>query len=671
MEQLVSSVCVVRSCSLHCSKYSSLQRPVISIASESTVIIMTTTPQKCSRRRRPLRLSWLAVVWTTTAAAITGGDLQFCCSFGFAPFAPWTRSRRVFVAEQRRRFLSPTFLLHAFYSDSNADVIFGSANQTAGSVSYGELDDDDIDDDDANDSRRSAYRQRVQELLQESDEEFRKQRKAQQWGQFANASSAQEIQTILQEQLQRIQAENAIQAQHAAASGVEFQFLEPKEYDSSGSGIGGVFEDSGNVRISAGSAKGGSWFAEMDEELKDEWKALTMGDASPNYYDDNEDVDGDEGNAAGDLDVKLDEASGKIVPREALAGVRVGSAGGWTLEVFPGDFVVHRKFGIGRFERTCLRPKTKLTKAELKARDERRAEILTRELRKKKGGVTPEQIQAIRSKFGTEEDTDPVSNPQTTVLEISYADAVVHVPVDRAYRLSRYRAGDAVVKPKLSRARSEAWTTAKRRAEENTLELAQDVLALYATRETLNRPPFDPVVEVKVKEFEKSFPFTPTIDQIKCFEDVENDMVWRSRPMDRLVCGDVGFGKTEVAIRALYRAVANGRQAAMLAPTGVLASQHYKNIMKRMGPGTPHNVTITLLRRGMSKTTKSGQMLREQIGSGEIQLIVGTHSLLSNDVKYKNLGLLVVDEEQRFGVRQKERLKLICDGIDVLTLSAT
>ena len=294
-----------------------------------------------------------------------------------------------------------------------------------------------------------------------------------------------------------------------------------------------------------------------------------------------------------------------------------------------------------------------------------------RRLSKEEGGVTPDVIQQIRGKFGTDEDTDPISNPQTTVLEISYADAVVHVPVERAYRLSRYRAGDSVVKPKLSRVRGEAWAKAKEKVEENTLQLAQDVLALYATRETLQRQPMDPTIEDLVKRFEETFPYEPTPDQKKSFEDVENDMVWRSRPMDRLVCGDVGFGKTEVAIRALFRAVSNGQQAALLAPTGVLAAQHYKNILKRMGPGTPWNIDVSLLRGGMGKHTKVGRELREKIANGGTRLIVGTHALLANDLEYSDLGLLVVDEEQRFGVKQKERLKLICGGVDVLTLSAT
>jgi transcription-repair coupling factor (superfamily II helicase) len=124
-------------------------------------------------------------------------------------------------------------------------------------------------------------------------------------------------------------------------------------------------------------------------------------------------------------------------------------------------------------------------------------------------------------------------------------------------------------------------------------------------------------------------------------------------------------------MRALYRTVANGRQAVLLAPTGVLSSQHYKNVLKRMGEDTVFNKQVALLRGGMTKNTKAGKELRQKIASGEIDIVVGTHALLSNDLKYKDLGLLVVDEEQRFGVKQKERLKVLCGGIDVLTLSAT
>ena len=367
-------------------------------------------------------------------------------------------------------------------------------------------------------------------------------------------------------------------------------------------------------------------------------------------------------------DNTIQVVNGKIQSRQQLMGISVGSAGGWSLEVYPGDFVVHRKFGIGKYEKVVLQPKKKLSAEEKDRQEERRKEIINELM---KDGKNLEEIQRVVETFGTDEDNDPISNPMATLLEIAYSDAVVHVPIDRAYRLSRYRAGDAAIKPRLSRVKGEAWAKAKRKVEANTAQMAEDVLALYATRETLNRTPFDPSVEGRVKKFAESFPFEPTPDQKKCFEDVENDMVWRSRPMDRLICGDVGFGKTEVAMRALFRAVANGRQAALLAPTGVLAAQHYKQVVKRMGEGTEHNFNVALLRGGMGKNTKKGRELRAAIDAGEIDIVVGTHALLSNGMSFKDLGFLTIDEEQRFGVNQKERLKLICNCIDVLTLSAT
>ena len=522
-------------------------------------------------------------------------------------------------------------------------MVYGSDGVS--SMSYGE-DDSDEDDYAKEQKERAAV---VAKLLEEQDAEFKEERRKKKWGEFAGATSREDIKKVEKSIKKKIAKENDQKAIQARQQGVELEVLEAPDTTA-------VWEENGNIQITAGSTSN-DWYNKVDEDLQQEWEAMESGnDKVADGQQDSTDV------------VEVD---GKIVSRDALQGVRVGSAGGWTLEIFPGDFVVHRKYGIGRFERTCLRSKSKLTDEEKKAQGERRAELLTTELKKISGGVTPEEIQKIRSKFGTEEDTDPVSNPQTTVLEITYADGIVHVPVDRAYRLSRYRAGDAVVKPRLSRVKGEAWKKARRKVEENTLQLAQDVLSLYATRETLQRQPFDPAKEEEIKTFGDTFKFEPTVDQKKCFEDVENDMVWRTRPMDRLVCGDVGFGKTEVALRALYRAVANGRQAALLAPTGVLSSQHFKNVQKRMGEGTKFNKRVVLLRGGMGKTTKAGRELRERIANGEIDIVVGTHALLGKDMEYKDLGLLVVDEEQRFGVKQKERLKLICGGIDVLTLSAT
>mmetsp|Transcript_4509 Transcript_4509/g.12702 ORF Transcript_4509/g.12702 Transcript_4509/m.12702 type:complete len:1259 (-) Transcript_4509:34-3810(-) len=485
---------------------------------------------------------------------------------------------------------------------------------------------------------------RIDSMLEADDQEWRDRRRREKMGRYADASSREELERIAAEEKEEIAQENERKAEAAGKQGVSLEMLDP--VDGGGTvAAGGV--DGFNIK-----GRGRSWFDDVDKELRQEMDEL--------------------GVANGDSEGGPTMIDGKVTSRDKLQGVRVGSAGGWQLEIYPGDFVVHRKYGIGRFEKTVLQPKKKLTKAEKEAQRVRREELLREKIAATgKKSLPAEEIQKIMKSFGTAEDDDPISNPRATLLEIAYSDAIVHVPVDRAYRLSRYRAGDSVVKPKLSRVKGGAWEKAKSKVAENTIVMAQDVLALYATRESLSRPPCNPNVEGQVRDFEETFSFEPTPDQITCFEHVENDMVWRSRPMDRLVCGDVGFGKTEVALRALFRAVANGKQAAMLAPTGVLAAQHYKNVLKRMGEETNFNVTVGMLRGGMGKNTKKGRELREEIAEGKIQLIVGTHAILGNSMKFKDLSLLVIDEEQRFGVKQKERLKVISNGVDVLTLSAT
>ena len=490
----------------------------------------------------------------------------------------------------------------------------------------------------------------------------------------------------------------------AKRAGVTLTMLEPVELSTSSSssggsggapngdgsdadGRGGGNNNKDNDRKSTfnpliGVTGKASWFGSEDDiDLEAEFQSLPLRaarsdvDAAGGAVGANGDGAGEEGTAdddVGSISTGNEDGprfvNGRLTSREQLMGISVGSAGGWSLEVFPGDFVVHRKYGIGKYEKTVLKIKTKLTPEERSAAEERRKEIINGLMRE---GRQLDEIQRVVETFGTDLDEDPISKPMSTFLEINYSDAAVHVPIDRAYRLSRYRAGDTAIKPKLSRVKGEAWSKAKLKVEVSTIQMAEDVLALYATRETLSRPPFDPSLEGRVREFSKSFTFEPTPDQRKCFEDVENDMVWRSRPMDRLICGDVGFGKTEVAIRALFRAVANGRQAALLAPTGVLAAQHYKNIVKRMGEGTEHGFRIALLRGGMGKNTKKGRELRSAISAGEVDIVVGTHALLSNGMSFHDLCLLTIDEEQRFGVNQKERLKLICNCVDVLTLSAT
>jgi transcription-repair coupling factor (superfamily II helicase) len=393
-----------------------------------------------------------------------------------------------------------------------------------------EEDEDDLDDEDIQYQKDRINREKVVEkVLNEQDKEFKEERRRQVWGEFADAKSKEDILKVKQSLKEKIDKDNKFKSMLAKQQGVEMEVLEAPE-----SGDGSFFDvDGGNIQIKSGTG-GTKWYDGMDEELKQEWAAMD-GNKDDDSEVDDELPDGEESAITDTVAI-----NGKIVSRETMKGVRVGSAGGWELEVFPGDFVVHRKYGIGRFERTCSTPRTKLTPEEGKARDDRRKELMTTQLKEMTVGTPQQKIQQIQSKFGTIEDTDTVSNPQVTVLEITYADGIVHVPVDRAYRLSRYRAGDAAVKPRLSKVRGDQWRNARKKVEASTLELAQDVLALYATRETLQRQPFDPDNEGKVKEFEKTFRFEPTSDQNKCFEDVENDMVWRSRPMDRLICGDVG-----------------------------------------------------------------------------------------------------------------------------------
>eukprot|EP00578_Thalassiosira_sp_NH16_P025194 CAMPEP_0181088902 /NCGR_PEP_ID=MMETSP1071-20121207/7024_1 /TAXON_ID=35127 /ORGANISM="Thalassiosira sp., Strain NH16" /LENGTH=1213 /DNA_ID=CAMNT_0023170829 /DNA_START=225 /DNA_END=3863 /DNA_ORIENTATION=- len=515
---------------------------------------------------------------------------------------------------------------------------------------------------DADNAERQA---KIKQIMEEDDKQWMEERKKRLMGKYAGVESWEEVEKMLGEDKKKEVKEMTMKVNLAKEAGVTLTMLEPADTD-------GTDNDNKETKPqlfpTVGIGKKGSWFDDADNgiDLKSEFQSLPLKQASEDGAVSDEGIGEDKSNLMTEDGPRF--VNGKLTSREQLMGISVGSAGGWSLEVFPGDFVVHRKYGIGRYEKTVLKPKKKLTAEEKEAAETRRKEIINDQM---KEGKQLEEIQLVVEAFGTEKDIDPISNPKQTLLEISYSDAVVHVPIDRAYRLSRYRAGDAAIKPRLSRVKGEAWSKAKQKVEVSTVQMAQDVLALYATRETLNRPPFNPGKEGDVKHFSKSFQFEPTPDQTKCFEDVENDMVWRSRPMDRLICGDVGFGKTEVAMRALFRAVANGRQAALLAPTGVLAAQHYKNVVKRMGEDTDHKFNIALLRGGMGKNTKKGRELRAAISSGEVDIVVGTHALLSRGMSFHDLGLLTVDEEQRFGVNQKERLKLICNCVDVLTLSAT
>lgn len=257
-----------------------------------------------------------------------------------------------------------------------------------------------------------------------------------------------------------------------------------------------------------------------------------------------------------------------------------------------------------------------------------------------------------------------VGGVENDYLLLEYADnAKLYMPVDRLSIIQRFKAGEGI-SPVLDRLGSQAWTASKEKAKKAVEKIARDLVEMYAWRKVAKGFSYSPVGEL-YREFEATFGFEETPDQAKAIQEVLADME-KPEPMDRLVCGDVGFGKTEVALRAAFRAACDGRQVAMLCPTTVLAEQHYQTFRSRLA-GFPINVG--LLSRFVSRS-KQTEVLN-MAAKGQMDILIGTHRLLSKDVELPNLGLLILDEEQRFGVRHKERLKQIKKNVDVLTLTAT
>jgi transcription-repair coupling factor (superfamily II helicase) len=278
----------------------------------------------------------------------------------------------------------------------------------------------------------------------------------------------------------------------------------------------------------------------------------------------------------------------------------------------PGDYVVHRNHGIGKFlklERLTINQETR------------------------------------------------------EYIVLQYEDGLLRVAADQLASLSRYR-GLTEDQPTIGKLGGKAWINATNKAKKAIKKLAFDLLELYAKRSEQRGFAFPPDAPWQ-QEMEDSFPYQPTPDQLKATQDVKKDME-SERPMDRLVCGDVGFGKTEVAVRAIFKAVLAGKQVAMLVPTTILAQQHYHTLQERFAP---YPVNVALLNR--FKSAAERKEIIAKLKTGELDIVVGTHQLLGKEINYKNLGLLVIDEEQRFGVAQKEKIKTLKTEVDVLTLSAT
>lgn len=278
----------------------------------------------------------------------------------------------------------------------------------------------------------------------------------------------------------------------------------------------------------------------------------------------------------------------------------------------PGDFVVHRHHGIGRFLR--LEPLT-------------------------------------------------VNHETREYLVIQYADGLLRVAVDQMSSLSRYRATQDQPPP-LHKMGSKAWISTTNKVRRAVRKLAIDLLELYARRSQQVGFAF-PADGPWQMEMEDSFSYQPTPDQLKATAEVKRDME-QPYPMDRLVCGDVGFGKTEVAIRAIFKAAIAGKQVALLAPTTILTQQHYHTLQERFAP---YPINVALLNR--FKSASERKEILHKLKTGELDIVVGTHQILSKEVRFKELGLLVIDEEQRFGVAQKEKIKALRTQVDVLTLTAT
>jgi len=308
-----------------------------------------------------------------------------------------------------------------------------------------------------------------------------------------------------------------------------------------------------------------------------------------------------------------EEIFGKKVHRIAPRKSRITPFLSTFKELKPGDYVVHTDYGVGEYQ-----------------------------------GLTHINVDGFETDF----------------LVLRYEpDAKLYVPLYSLDKVQKY-IGVEGMQPRLDRLGAPAWAKTKEKVKKDILEMAQELVAIYAAREAMQRTAFSPPDNL-YREFEGAFSFEETPDQQKAIEEVLADMQ-RPRPMDRVVCGDVGYGKTEVALRAAFKAVEDGFQAAVLVPTTLLADQHCRTFSERLAP---FSARVEMLSRFRTKAE-----IKETIAGlkrGSVDIVIGTHRLLQKDVSFKNLGLLVVDEEHKFGVRHKERIKEFKKLVDVLTLTAT
>lgn len=337
-----------------------------------------------------------------------------------------------------------------------------------------------------------------------------------------------------------------------------------------------------------------------------------------------------EGWASTDVGVTIftdNEVFGFTRTRRVVRHRRFASRDRFLADIQPGDYVVHVDHGIGIYQGMVRLPVTG------------RAEAVA-------------------------ETAGPSDGGQREYLAITYAEGdLLYVPVDQSDQVARYVApGDH--RPNLTRLGTGDWAKARRRVRRAVREIAKDLLELYAARQTAQGHSFAPDSQWQW-ELEHSFPYLETPDQLQAIQEVKADME-SPRPMDRLLVGDVGFGKTEIALRAAFKAVMDGRQVAVLVPTTVLAQQHFNTFKQRL---SAFPVRVEMLSRFLSE--REQQEVIRGLKDGRVDICIGTHRLIQKDVQFKDLGLVIIDEEQRFGVAHKERLKQLRKEVDVLTMTAT
>ncbi len=308
-----------------------------------------------------------------------------------------------------------------------------------------------------------------------------------------------------------------------------------------------------------------------------------------------------------------EEIFGKKVLRRRVRPAREGYFLKSFGELTEGDFIVHTEHGIGRY-----------------------------------GGLQKLRAGGIENDF----------------LLIGYQDQDrLYLPVDRIDQIQRYIGPDGFV-PKVDRLGGTSWETVKERVKKSVREMAEELISIYAAREVMGREAFSAPDRI-YEEFCASFEFEETADQAKAIDDIHVDMSG-GKPMDRLICGDAGFGKTEVAMRAALRAALDGKQVAVLVPTTILAEQHHQTFSRRL---KPYPIRVEVLDRFRTKAEQLS--ILDGLSRGTVDIVIGTHRLLQKDVHFRNLGLVIIDEEQRFGVSHKEKLKKLRTLVDVLTLTAT